>query len=300
MKKMWLSPYKLFHIKAGTIKQGFLLKMRTSEFEEGYADIFPWSEFGDPDPKEIPQLLRQDSKTYPLLQRSLYFAEKDGRARVEKKSLGREQKIKNHYLVENIDDQTREEIQKALQKGFDRFKLKVGRDWIQERLLLQNMSPILGSAKWRLDCNLRGHEIDWNFLETFREQIEFIEDPFPEPRKWSKNWPWAYDQPQFGIDQVNVRWQILKPAKQSFNKLDKNQNTVVTSYMDHPIGIAHSLAESQENISQSHDFGFMSFSLYKETPFHKHFKSDGPWLWTEPESGIGFTDLLRQQHWMAL
>lgn len=300
MKKLWLSPYTLLHVKTGGARQGFLLKIQTSEFAEGYADIFPWLEFGDPDLKDIPKMLRQDPMTSSLLQRSIYFAQRDGLARMQRKPLGLGQKIKNHYLVENIDDRTPEEIQKALQKGFDRFKLKVGRDWSQERQLLQNMSPVFGKAKWRLDCNLKGQVIDWDYLEAFREQIEFIEDPFPEPNKWSSTWPWAYDQPQFAKDEVSVQWQILKPAKQSFKTIDQKQNIIVTSYMDHPVGIAHSFAECQENISQSHDFGFMSFSCYKETPFHSHFKSDGPWLRTEPDCGIGFTDLLRQQPWVAL
>jgi len=300
MKKIWLAAYKLIQSQSGGSRLGYLLKLKTSEFSEGYADIFPWTEFGDPSFEEIPKLLQQEHIAAPLLQKSLYFAEKDGLARHQDKALLGGHKIKNHYLVEKIYPQSALDILRALDMGFDRLKLKVGRDWNKEIHLLQSLSPSLKGAKWRLDCNLNGQSLDWNLLEPFRDQIEFIEDPFPEPNKWSERWPWAYDQPRFPQDQVRVAWQVIKPAKQSLNNLDEQKKIVVTSYMDHPVGVAHALAEAQEYVRQDHDFGLMTLSMYENTPFHEHFCCEGPWLWMEPQKGIGFTDLLKRQNWVAI
>ena len=76
-------------------RQGFLLKVQGQDFATGYSDCFPWPEFGDPTGaqalKSLSQFLDQgfhgDFQLSPLVQKSFYFAQRDGRARESKESL---------------------------------------------------------------------------------------------------------------------------------------------------------------------------------------------------------------------
>lgn len=299
MSQVFLSPYKLHTQPEGRLREGFLLKLKTSEFTAGYADIFPWPEFGDPSFKDIPALIKNKQWT-PLLEKSFHFAKKDGKARQEKKSLLEGKILKNHYLVIDLQNFSLKLLQKLVEKGFKRIKVKVGKDSSLELRKIEEISKHRPSDfLLRLDCNTQASLPFISDLCQFKEAIEYIEDPFSNSELWNNNPLFAYDHPGFAYEKVKTKWQIIKPAKQSYIK-NFNTRPVFTSYMDHPVGLAHAFCEAFETMEQKDDYGFLSHNCYQPTNFHDYFKTEGPCLSFVAESGIGFTDLLNAMNWVPI
>ena len=67
----------------------------------GYADLCPFTEFGDA-PLEVQLSNLLNEKHTPILQRSLLCAKLDAEARFEKRSLYLENRIKNHFLITDL------------------------------------------------------------------------------------------------------------------------------------------------------------------------------------------------------
>ena len=86
--KFWYSPYKLKFKNAYNKleREGFLLKLQHHDFEAGYADCFPWPEFGDLSVKALLKVLKERDES-PLIEKTIHFAHKDGVARASKQSL---------------------------------------------------------------------------------------------------------------------------------------------------------------------------------------------------------------------
>ena len=290
MRKMFLSPYKLRNRLSGQSRQGYLVKVEDNEFKNGYADIFPWPEFGDPRFEEIPQRLKAGELS-PLLKKSLLFAKKDGLAREKKQSLSIGKNLKNHRLVTDLEKLSLDFLSEALELGFKRFKVKVCRQDNEIKNLLKIAKNLPEEVLLRLDCNQQGSSQFFEQLEELRPKIEFIEDPFVNFRDWGGDWPFAYDQASFSYEDVQVDWQILKPAKQLMEEA-KASRVIFTSYMDHPVGVAHAFVEALEYGEQLYDYGLMSHQVYEETEFHKYLLARGPLLELEEEFGIGFTSVL--------
>ena len=299
MTKFWLSPYHLTFIHSGKRRQGYLLKVQDPDFEQGYADIFPWPEFGDPLFQDIPNLLKVN-RLSPLLKRSMETARVDGLARAQKKSLLEGLKRRNHYLVQDIDAFTTEELIEAQEKNFRCFKIKVCRHPEFEISQLEGLRKLLNrNSLLRLDANAMGNESFFKNLESIRDKVEFIEDPFGDCKLWQSQWPFAYDQPGFDFEKVQTSWQIIKPAKQSKEDI-KAKKLIYTSSMDHPVGLAHGLLFASQQGPQIYDDGFMSYKVYRKTPFHSFIHEEGPWLSFQPGLGVGFDEILKQQEWTEL
>lgn len=296
MTKLWLSPYELVLNVSGTRRRGYLLKIQTQDFEEGYGDIFPWPEFGDPQYEDIPKLLLEN-KLSPLLKRSLETAKMDGKARDQKKSLLENLKRRNHYLMEAL---TVAELTKAKDRNFRRFKIKVCHCPELELSQLECLKKLLTKQNLlRLDCNGRGDEEFFKNLEIVRENIEFIEDPFNDSKRWHSSWPFAYDQPGFDFAKVQTSWQIIKPNKQSKEDI-KGKKVVYTGSMEHPVGLAHGFLFATQQGAQSYEDGFMSHKIYQTNAFHHFIQEEGPWLSFKPGLGIGFDEVLKRQDWIKL
>ena len=329
MTKFRLSPYELTFSHSGQKRKGFLLKIQNQNFEEGYSDIFPWPEFGDPEYGEIPKILKQfqtnfkNSITenhlyhYPssgkkgnqrvclknpeglpkLLKRSIENAVLDGLARTQKKSLLENIKRRNHYFMTHL---TVDELKKAQDQNFKRFKAKVGFDTEFEIIKLDCLQKLLNKTDlFRLDCNGRGSDHFFTRLELAKENIEYIEDPFKNPGKWLSSWPFAYDHPGFSFEKVQTSWQVIKPNKQSFEDI-KGEKPVYTSSLGHPVGLAHGILFAGQQGPQCHDDGFMSYKLYQKNSFSLFIQEEGPWLSFKPGPGIGFDSALKEQKWSGL
>ena len=296
MTKLWLSPYELVLTLSGEKRKGYLLKVQDQDFKEGYGDIFPWPEFGDPRYEEIPKLLNVN-KLPPLLKRSLETAKLDGKARSQKKSLLENLKRRNHYFMNTL---TVDELRKAQDRNFRRFKVKVCLHPDLELSQLECLQKLLKKQNFlRLDCNGKGDEEFFKNLESLRESIEFIEDPFSNSKGWHSSWPFAYDQPGFAFEKVQTSWQIIKPNKQSKEDI-KGEKIVYTSSMGHPVGLAHGFFFASRQGPQYHDDGFMSHKLYQNNSFYPFIQEEGSWLSFKPGLGIGFDEALKGQEWTKL
>ena len=176
MKKIWISPYSLKLTGKNETREGFLLKLQTKDFEEGFADCFPWQNFGDPSVDQLVEWI-QPERSNPLLQRSLHFAKIDGQARAEKKKLLSNQVIANHYLVTDLSSLSSESVDSIVDRGFSSFKIKLGEDSKRETEDFKKVfANYFEKLQFRFDFNCR-------FTSAYRElislckNIEFVEDP---------------------------------------------------------------------------------------------------------------------------
>ena len=129
--------------------------------------------------------------------------------------------------------------------------------------------------------------------------IEFIEDPFLNPEDWGRtNWTWAYDQPGFDSNQVNFEFSVIKPAKQ--DNYQREKPTIFTSYLDHPVGMAHAFCEAAVYGEQILDYGLMSHKIYKPNAFYDYINVEGSKLSFHGQYGIGFDELFEKQNWIEV
>jgi o-succinylbenzoate synthase len=307
---------------AAQLRKGALLKCEWPNQQIGFADCHPWAEYGDADiDLQIRSLAR--GHVSGLLEQTIWLARKDAMMRVEQRN-GFEggEKVKNHFLVQNInklDDRSLDEIKS---NGFSTLKIKVGRDHEQEveqLIRILKLSPF----KVRLDFNSSG---DFSVLERFmyriepglRARIEFVEDPFPyDEESWSdanKIVPLAADFECENIDWKKMKkppFQVLivKPARMDVDKALNRCSTfglkaVVTSSMDHSLGVAHSAVVAME-IKRAHpnlllECGCLSLRSYRPDEFSNKIVVQGPYIVRTSGYGVGFDELLKQASWVPL
>ncbi len=297
--RLCLSPYHL-ESKTGEVRRGYLLKSQASDQAPGYSDIFPWVEFGDPSFDEIP-LMIQNGQSTPLIRKSLYFSRRDALERTAKSRLLSGKTVRNHFFVFGPAETWVESVGAALARGFKSVKIKVGRSPEQEIPVLKKMLDFDLSAPWlRLDFNGSGTRQYFEKIESLNGIVQFVEDPFKDPESWAGwDWPWAFDHPGFPEGRVSYSYRIVKPAKQDWES-DENHPLIFTSYLGHPVGIAHAMVDALQSGQQIYDYGLMSQNYYKETKFHHFLNSTGPHLTIAGEYGIGFDDLFDELPWVEI
>lgn len=236
----------------------------------GYADLHPWPSLGDKPLDEQLDLWRNNHSTLQL-QRSLEMAQKDAVSRQGKmEKLQYLSQIKNHTLflertlsVPMIEDRLKS---KCHDGETPIVKWKISPETSEYAIaLLNKAAESLSKLQWRLDANglFSFDEIAkfWNQLSTeAKKTIQFVEDPCHyEEEHWSRlenlGMPLAID---FEIN----RWKskslkasptesgqiffVFKPAIQDISLWSEwlNQNPhrfLLTSYLDHPVGLLHAL-----------------------------------------------------------
>jgi hypothetical protein len=316
MIQFYLSPYELREQHSKKIRNGFLLKVKTDHFNAGYADIHPWIEFGDPDIKKIPELLRAHKtdiekindnfscQSLPsLLLNSIFFALRDGKARGADHFLNKDLSFENHFSLLNVESFNPSQLNDIIEAGFKRIKIKLGNNLKNEKIFLEKLCELLPSdILLRLDFNTKGDKVFLDEISNLNKKIEFIEDPFVDPKDWNGPWTYAYDQPPFQQNEVKVNWQIIKPAKQKWQgqSVENTKQIVFTSYLDHPVGIAHAFYEASLYGEQQTPYGFMTHNYYEENEFHQFIKVQGSRLSFAGQNGIGFDDILTKQKWFEI
>lgn len=292
--KIWLSPYHLQR-KSGGQASGYLLKTESQE-GVGYGDIFPWTSFGDPSFTSIPEQIKHKQFSQ-LVQRSLDLSLLDARARTHGEALVDELTFTNHGLVLEEPEHWISSIEKLLSDDFNKIKLKVGRNLGVEMPYLQKMQDIWPGKRWlRLDFNGQGSSFWLEKLTVLQATVDLIEDPSADPKDWiGSGWDWAFDHPGFSEDQVQYSYRVVKPAK--METPEETKPLMFTSYMDHPLGIAHAMVQAGLYGEQSMDYGLLSLGVYENTGFHEYFSVKGSYLTLKPEKGIGFTEILESQSW---
>ena len=327
MLKIWHSFYRLEPVtQLGAVastepRHGALLKVQWPEGKVGYADLFPWPEFGDVDVQTQLIAIGQGRLT-TLVEQSIWMALRDADFRVEKRNAFQGlPRVKNHFLISDvsrIDDVT---LHEAKSSGFGVVKVKVGRDWKSEvkwieRFLKQHTMMI------RLDFNGTSNYTQvQDFLASlplaFRARIEYIEDPFPfEEHSWkalNELVPLALDQEfeKVNWDKIKAplpfKVLVIKPARQDVKKATAlvnkfNLKMVVGSSLDHPVGVAHAVWTAG-NLKKFYpnvllDCGCLSLRAYKITDYSAEITTQGPYLTAIPGLGVGFDNLLEKTTWI--
>ena len=334
--KVSYSPYRLLKKKKlnskdhGEFQQGALIRVQSDDGFWGVADLCPWSSLGDLSWQQ--EILESG----PLFQRSLQLAEEDLQARRAKISFcEKEITFLNNDLV-LVDDGPSLDFLTELKKHADRVvKVKVDSKINQWAYWLNQIDFAI---QLRLDFNssLTTQEFT-DFLNLLNPStlscIQYIEDPtvfeLTSWSIWNQKVPLAIDfQPEWQkisaesqakafawLKKNRTAFQnlILKPTRQNLNwawgqlATELNLNLVLTSAMDHPVGIAHGLRLAQDFIQKNfspQSYGFLTLNLYQPTEFHQNFVQHENQLKFSKQSsldfGIGMTKALSQLSWLSL
>jgi O-succinylbenzoate synthase len=281
LREFWryeLTPKRRLNaIAADGVRRGALIRVNG-----GVADVHPWPELGDLPLDDQLALLARGEMT-PLTQSSLEFASLDAAARRDGRSLFDGLTIPpSHWPGPDPP------------ASFDTVKLK-------------NIDVIPDRVRLRIDFNatLTAAEFVGIAATLPRERIDFIEDPCPYDAA-----VWRELREQTGLrlaldrgagssqrepDSYDVL--IVKPALEEIPC--SNDEIVVTSYMDHPIGqLCAAYAAATANIKST--CGLITHVLFENDPFIERMRIEGTRLVPPGGTGWGFDDLLENLPWQKL
>ena len=294
-------------------RRGALLKAESAT-GVGYADLHPWPELGD---EPLSRHLEQWSKgvTTSLMKHSLSLAERDARWRRDQVSpMATAKSVKHHFLINDPagfkveSSSTKAALAKIRDSGYEALKIKMNRELSLGFLKLAAAEGF----RLRLDFNAKG---DVALLQQLRDsldsttlsRIELIEDPCPysvsDWQKISADFVLAMDN-EFekrgdGVPAFQVL--VIKPARQDVEEAVEyarrwNLKMVITSSLDHPVGVAHALIVASELKSKFPDMvldsGCDSLRAYRTDEFAQAFGAD--------DVGVGFTSLLERIPWQNI
>lgn len=311
-----LTPYfSLNSLSAGSQRQGALLRIYFADECMGYADCHPWEELGDKSLQQQLDLLRKGVLT-SLTARSLYFAEQDAKARDCKQPLlDCSDAPSSHFLITDLGQWSPEDSRKLVEWGYTHVKIKMGRSLEQEMILLDRFLSMY-AFKVRLDFNEKLNKQQFedvlSKISHLLVWIDFIEDPFPYHEK-----EWTIIQKTYGIKlacdrqvekavgkQEACQFLVCKPAIQTLDTCrHRSQTTIVTSYLDHPLGqltAAYTAAQLESGSTKKGVHGLQSHHAYHPTAFSSSLSWNSPIFKIPAGSGFGFDELLEKQTWLRL
>ncbi|PWU12363.1 MAG: hypothetical protein C5B49_16485 [Bdellovibrio sp.] len=304
-------------------REGALLRILWADGCLGYSDCFPWPEYGDRGvTEELHQLAK--GRLSPLLEQSFWLARRDGVARKEKRHLLRKlPRVKNSLLILDVASFNEDLLGDAKRVGFTSAKVKVGNDPDKEFALIDRLIRMLGFTV-RLDFNSKGtFDGVQKFLERFQPAIkpfiEYIEDPFPfDPVDWREinrlvplalDWEWRSVNWERFVVEAPFKVIIIKPARQDVPSAIELMNRhglrmVITSSLDHPVGIMHAAAvagEAKKTFpNKLLDCGCFTHLAYQANEFAKLLPRQGPYISETPGYGVGFDEALGKCQWVEL
>jgi O-succinylbenzoate synthase len=283
---------------------------------DGYADVHPWPELGDP-PLAAHLASIAAGRPTRLAKQSLECAARDGEARDLGVSLFEGLAIPpSHYAVGLGEIPEFAFLERA---GFDRVKLKAGPEAAAEVERLRGAAASLARTKIRLRIDFNAslafsdlREVLENVPPSLIERIDFLEDPVPpDPPAWKEirsRWGLriAADRDKPDPDCWDVA--VIKPASEPKEVIEKMlaraRPIVFTSSMDHPIGqmwAAWIAATTyQDHPGSVGACGLLSHSAFEENAFSERLETDGPRLLVPEGTGLGFDDLLEALDWTRL
>lgn len=328
--KIWISPYTLTPLKplnavSGSLKvrDGCILKVEYPDSSVGYADLHPWPELGDVPLSQQLERLRYNVET-PLTKNSLEIARLDAQARARTESLWLDQEVpENHYLLteipENLEDDA--ELCAAFAQGYDKVKIKVGRDFKREAFWLNHICGNFDlNAQIRLDFNGALNEKSYLEFQNILEErtskaIDFIEDPMP----WSKSFGFGSSRLPLALDrdveklasnktsELSPDFFVIKPAINDTTKildlaLKRNRPVVFTSYLDHPLGqiSAMLIATRAQSFIKVETCGLASHLAYEPNDFSEKLMMKGCKMSPPEGLGLGWDEELSRLKWTSL
>ncbi len=313
-----LNPNKNSIAHAQEPRSGILLRIKRGKWI-GYSDLHPWVELGDLALEDHIKSLLEQNPSF-LARVALSQAKRDGEARAEDKSLvSAEPLLKNNFLVSDLDQLTKLQLEMCKKLGFEVIKLKAGQD-LERELFYAKRILSTGNFGLRLDIN---SSLEWAPFQKFFEAIptkyiEYAEDPFSYSAEvWleaQRFLPLALD-----FEAKKLSWQkhqppvakvlIVKPQRMNMEVIVScleawKMDFTVTSAMDHPLGMVQAYSWAQELSikfpKQSRAPGCLTLDFYEKTPYHSEIVVQGPWLKSIQGPGLGFKKLLEGESWIPL
>ena len=290
--------------------EGVLIKVG-----DGYGCMHPWPELGDVPLDRLLEILR-DGGTTPIIRAALQSASEDGKARVEGRSLFDNLTVPESHATLMMNES---DVDRAVAAGFSTVKVKMGRSLDTEREFIFAQAERYPELRWRLDfnCLLGQGGVEEELMcypQSFREKIDFLEDPCVYDKSVWKNLRTRYDIPlavDRDVESVDgdVSFVILKPAVNILNRVleDAHLNSwrvVFTSYMDHPLGQTYAAWKAAIAAKQYpgmvNTCGLMTHGLFEEDAFTDQMGKVKPSFTPPPGCGLGFDDLLEALPWKRL
>ncbi len=248
-------------------------------------------------------------------------------------------RVKNNYLIiESISKIPQFELEgmlsRAQENGFDIVKIKLGNFLKAEKDVLFDLMNRFPHFLWRLDFNssLSFADATEFFKNWTRDQVravEYVEDPCPFAMEdWSilnQMIPLAFDRPELkngtgvgaqnpdvfgGLDVKKLfKYLVVKTAHQNAMGWaewchSQKIKMSLTSSMDHPLGIAHSMKEFLEIQKKYPQLltiaGLRSSFAYEKSKFQEALEDETPFLKAPQGTGVGYDDLLKDIQWTCL
>lgn len=302
-------PYTL-HARAGlnarhasAVVNGLLLHS-----EGGYACFQPWESLGD---EPIARHLEQyhEGKVTPLLANAIAAAAVDGQARHEGRSLFDGLAIPESHAT-LTDSVTTDSAAVWRERGFSTLKVKLGPDWREKMPGIVATADAWPDLVWRFDFNesLTADEFfQWSksLGANLRKQTDVVEDPCPfSPCDWgdleeATGLRLAVDRrvEAPGADGFVL---VCKPARDNAAAvLERARKTgrkvIVTSNMDHPLGVAWAAywaARFEAEGCLRGPAGLATTLLFEPDAFSERLAPGGSRLLPPGGTGLGFDDLL--------
>lgn len=304
MSQLFFSKYQLEKKQTlnakdnSAFKDGCLIKIVESSGRWGVSDLTTWPNLGD-------LTLQQELATQgPLFQRALQLAQEDLEARAQKKSLLQDKFVTNNFLISDLNQ--------PIPKFPIDTTVKIKVSFSQIEKLLQVIDQAANKVRIDFNSSLTADQFQ-NFLNNLsanqKEKIEYIEDPtaFNEQdwQRWNQILPLALDFAASTESTFAWSFLIIKPTRQDADELivkcrTLNKKYVLTSSMDHPVGVAHGLRWAQKYDGQVN--GFLTLDSYNPTEFNSYFRIEGCKINFADialnDSGIGMTSALNSLSWI--
>jgi o-succinylbenzoate synthase len=275
-------------------------------YQGGVGCLHPWPELGDATLESQLNLLAAGGTTSKI-QRALDCCVIDGAARRAGQSLFLGKSIPLSHATFTAPP-TKEQIQLKAAAGFTAAKCKLRPTDLHDVQIFS--AAMESSLRWRFDANesCSAEAIqDWcaRLPDTFRERIDFIEDPCPyDETVWQQlsettGVPLALDRAAAPEAEENgFTFVIWKPAVEAKPAI-RSKRIIATSYMDHAIGQMFAAYEAAR-LGISEVCGLHTHELFAADAFFAELKSQGPQLIAPQGTGLGFDHLLAALPWNPL
>lgn len=300
------------------VHSGALLQVTFDDGKVGYADCHPWPELGDLNLDLQLKFLAEGIPTQ-LVERSMSFASHDALMRSQGRHCleGTEIPMSNALMTDIglVDEKV---VEGLLREGYQRLKLKMGKNLaVEESVLIRILQALQGSKLLiRLDFNgsLNAAEFE-SFLmkmEPYLAQFDYFEDPCP-----FNLGIWKRLKKVYGIalaaDRSAIRalgfpestdYLVLKPAIEDpmiyAEASTSGQTCIITSYMDHPLGQVSAAYAAATFTGPLGICGLLTHKVYKDNPFSSLLRVNEGRLVLPAGTGFGFDDLLEALPWTPL
>ncbi len=313
IKHVFFSPYGLQPKGLGPGRRGALLKVEFQDGRTGHADLNPYPEKRE---KELGFCLRelaQKNFESRLCQRALSIARTEALAQGQN-LLSHLDIPSSHFLITDVERFNA--LDKALDKGFRVFKVKLGKPLkTQTKRLLALMKAGGPGLKWRLDFHCPLSEREWrewtkeSLVSRPPENMDFVEAPFEYKErggfKTAPNWPLAWDV-WSGENTLPVYALVVKSSRKDPEKILKKpalfQRVIFTHTLAHPLDqvvsayFAGSFYRALPRLREV--CGLVQTDVYEKGAFSLPDK--GPLFPRLSGPGWGFSHLLERLSWKKL